>query len=228
MTIASVLLALLTATSQPRERFDRARIARLPRRMVRTVPQDAAGRRAVDPQGISGQDDRYRPGARAQAAIPCRERSDVHRGRRLRTRARSNVRACSPPPSWHDFTRQPPPRHDRRPTPMPTSAIATTTAAPATTKTTSDRRAKARARHNQRSPISRMTIATWPSRPSPIPSPGKPSSGFASSATVRPALARARSSTARPRNRSFSPVRIFSSWKGDRSRSRRLSSRARS
>ena len=67
MTIASVLLALLTATSSPASDLDRACLARLPRRMVRTVPQAAPGRRAVDPQGISDQDDRHRPGGPSSA-----------------------------------------------------------------------------------------------------------------------------------------------------------------
>ena len=97
MTIAPLLLALLTAASSPASDSDRSRLARLPRRVVRTVPQGAPGRRAVDPQGISDQVDRYRRGTRAPAALPRRQPSrrsswSIASRTRARPDRRSSVR----------------------------------------------------------------------------------------------------------------------------------------
>ena len=59
MTIASLLLVLVTATIGRRNL--RACPARLPRRVVRTLPPDAPGRGAAVAEGLSDQIDRCRP-----------------------------------------------------------------------------------------------------------------------------------------------------------------------
>ena len=81
--------------------------------------------------------------------------------------------------------------------------LARATAAPAVKTTTTTRAMPSEQRPADARPsLECASEPEPPSRPSPIPSRGKPWSASGSSATARPASDRARSSTARPRNRS--------------------------
>ena len=120
MTIATLLLALLTATNPSSEwRGVRPGLARLPRRLVRPVPEDAPGHRPVDPQGLSGQVDRHRQGPgggrRATASRPSRPSSWWT----ARAGSSTAPAASSPRPSWSGSTWPPRPRPSRPPSPTP-------------------------------------------------------------------------------------------------------------
>ena len=187
MTIASVLLALLTATSTPAG--DSTGPALLdfhaewcgPCQKMRPAVEQLI-RKGYPIKTIDIDQE-----ARAPPALPCRERSDVHRGRWLRTRARSNRR---PPvrrrtrPLLQGRRR---PRRSRRPTPMPTPARATTTATTADDDDDHGRNTRAHSgqdngkTHRRRSATRMTTPTRLPNRRLPIPSHGKPSSGSGSS-----------------------------------------------
>ena len=203
MSIAPLLLAFLSAAACTVERFElRSRPAQLPRRVVRPVPEGPPGRRAVDPRRISGQANRYRRGTRPAAALPRRRRADASSWS-IVTGASST--ALSGPRSAAELARfyktaaakaRPARRLEaaRRParrSPIGRRQTRTTTRMPTIAETPEAQSRRSRARRAR----------THPRRPSPIPSRGRRSFGSGSSATVRRASDRARSSTARPRSR---------------------------
>ena len=206
MTLATLLLALLTATNAPSRiamRWTRPVLLDFHAEWCGPCQQVRAAVNELSRKGYPVKSIDIDKASDVAARYGVDRRADLHRRRRCGPGARPHQRACSPPPRWPSSTWRPRPRPSRRSTPTLTPWHARVPGATRMTTTTIRRPGAGRGlRRESRTPTTVRSRRPADRRASPIPTRPRPSCGSRSSAPTRPASAPGRSSTARPSRRS--------------------------